>query len=153
MSRLKVLGAVAAIGVLLVFSGSASAKPQLGTLTVQGPTTVKAGGSAVFRVSVQNRGDETAKGIVISAIRGGKGSATIGQLAPDRRRVARVKVKVAGKAGKRVSLRFRARVKGSKAVFSTVSVRLTKPRKNRGGGGGAVNLPAAPQLPSVGAGS
>jgi hypothetical protein len=88
-------------------------KPKLKVVKVKGPNAVKNGRKGIFRVTVKNRGTATAKHVVVTSSRGGKGKG--GNIAPGKTRTVKVKVKIRGKKGRKVAIRFTAKAGKVKA--------------------------------------
>jgi hypothetical protein len=80
---------------------------KLGGVKVKGPNAVKNGRKGAFKVTVKNNGTATAKNVVVTSNRGGKGKA--GNIAPGKSKTVTVKVKIKGKKGKKVAVKFTAK--------------------------------------------
>ncbi|MBN8868716.1 MAG: hypothetical protein J0H66_02425 [Solirubrobacterales bacterium] len=88
-------------------------KAKLGGVKVKGPNAVKNGRKGAFKVTVKNNGTATAKKVVVTTNRGGKGKA--GNIAPGKSKTVTVKVKIKGKKGKKVAVKFTAKAGKVKA--------------------------------------
>ncbi|HEX2160358.1 MAG TPA: hypothetical protein VHF88_00870 [Thermoleophilaceae bacterium] len=150
-------GAVAiALGALFAGTAGAQAAADLSKLDVAGPKTVKQGASKTYRVTVVNVGDAAAEGIEVVASGGGKGRTSVSDtLAPAASTVVRVKVKITGKAGKTVTVTFKATTSAGTTASGKIRVTVPKKKTKKRGPAGAPQIPLypAPQLPSVGGGS
>lgn len=102
-------------------SGQAG-KAKLGVTKLAGPNAVKNGKTGTFKITLKNNGTATAKNVVVTTNVGGKGKG--GNIAPGATKTVAVKVKIKGKRGKKVNVKFTAKsgnVKVAKAKKVKVS--------------------------------
>jgi hypothetical protein len=96
-------------------------KAKLGGVKVKGPNAVKNGRKGVFKVTVRNNGTATAKKVIVTSNRGGKAKA--GNIAPGKAKTVKVKVKIRGKKGKKIAVKFTAK-SGKVKARATKKVRV-----------------------------
>lgn len=97
-------------------------KAKLKAMKVKGPNAVKNGRKGVFRITVKNNGTATAKNVVVTSSRGGKGKG--GKIAPGKTKTITVKTKIRGKKGRKVAVRFTAKSgKVKSAIVKKVRVK------------------------------
>lgn len=80
---------------------------KLGGMKVKGPSAVKNGKKGAFKVTVKNTGTATAKNVVVTSNRGGKGKA--GNIAPGASKTVTVKATIRGKKNRKVAVKFTAK--------------------------------------------
>jgi hypothetical protein len=96
-------------------------KAKLGGVKIKGPNAVKNGRKGVFKVTVKNNGTATAKKVIVTSNRGGKAKA--GNIAPGKAKTVKVKVKIRGKKGKKIAVKFTAK-SGKVKAGATKRVRV-----------------------------
>jgi len=91
-------------------------KAKLGGLKVKGPGAVKNGRKGTYKVTVKNTGTATAKNVVVTSSRGGKGKG--GNIAPGKSKTIAVKTTIRGKKGRKVAVKFTAKSGNVKAAVT-----------------------------------
>ncbi len=86
---------------------ASAGKAKLGGMKVKGPKAVKNGRKGTFKVTVRNNGTATAKKVVVTTNRGGKAKA--GNIPAGKAKTVRIKVKVKGRKGGKVAIKFTAK--------------------------------------------
>jgi hypothetical protein len=89
-------------------------KAKLGGVKVKGPNAVKNGRKGTFKVTVTNNGTATAKNVVVTSNRGGKGKG--GNIAPGKSKTVTVKATIRGKKNRKVAVKFTAKSGNVKAA-------------------------------------
>ncbi|MCB0869714.1 MAG: hypothetical protein KDB52_02675 [Solirubrobacterales bacterium] len=96
-------------------------KAKLGVTKLAGPSAVKNGKKGSYKITIKNNGTATAKNVVVTNNRGGKGKG--GNIAPGKSKTIAVKAKISGKKGKKVAVKFTAKA-GNVKVVKTKQVKV-----------------------------
>jgi len=91
---------------------------------VKGPAKVKSGKKGTFKVTLKNTGTASAKSVKVKASGGGKGSASGGTIKPGTSKTVKVKVKVTGKKGKKVTVKFKTTASGGVVANAKAKVKV-----------------------------
>ena len=83
-------------------------KAKFAGLKIKAPKSAKSGRKATFQVTIKNTGTASAKNVKIAASGAGKGSLSVGTVKPETSKTVKVKAKVTGKKGRKVTVKFKA---------------------------------------------
>lgn len=99
-------------------------KAKIGRVKVQGPSKVKRGRAAAYKVRIKNTGTTTANGVRLRVSgRGVRVNTTAGKIAAGKTRTVRVKARFTRKGKIRASFRVTSKNAGKKTIRRTVRVR------------------------------
>jgi hypothetical protein len=103
--------------------GTRPAPARISRLTVSGPSRLRRGGSATYKATIRNSGDERATGVRL-AVSGGriKVNVPVGSIKPKSSRTLRLRVQPRGTGRIRVTFRATSANAGSRKVLRTVTV-------------------------------
>src|SRR5690606_38106852 len=96
--------------------------PRLGGIVIKGPNAVRKGRKGTYRVTVKNTGNAPVNRVIVRTNRGGK--VNLGTIGRNKKKVARLNVKINGRKGKKVGVKFMIRSANAKAINRFKQVRV-----------------------------
>ena len=95
---------------------------RLGGIVIKGPNAVRKGRKGTYRETVKNTGTAPVNRVVVTTNRGGK--VNLGTIARGTSKVAKLNVKINGRKGKKVNVKFMIRSANAKAINRVKKVRV-----------------------------